>query len=391
MQAVREFRREDLQRVADLWVKVFLRREGPASRALRDYFQEIFLEGPRADPDLVSLVYEDARWGIVGFLGVIPRRMRLHGRSIRVAVATQLMTAHDVTYAGARLMRRLFAGNQDLTLSDGANEHSEKLWRAAGGEVALLHCLEWTRVLRPASFLFSRLQRHLVALARPAQPLCLALDAAINWSRLGHYWLPAAAGTLLDEEPTDDVLFQCVLSYHTGNALQPEYDSVSFGRLLKSAGEKAYHGTLRKGIVRSALDGTAAGWFLYYVRPGGIAQVLQFGGAAKSIEKVLNHLFHDAWRQGAMAISGRLDSRFAKELARCRCRLGLPGYAVLIHSRNPEILAAIHRGDAVLTRLDGEWWARFSDPSWAVDGLPSLASDKKAAALNRISGFDVAS
>jgi hypothetical protein len=31
----------------------------------------------------------------------------------------------------------------------------------------------------------------------------------------------------------------------------------------------------------------------------------------------------------------------------------------LAHSRHPEIVAAIQQGDAMLTRLEGEWWLRF--------------------------------
>jgi hypothetical protein len=31
----------------------------------------------------------------------------------------------------------------------------------------------------------------------------------------------------------------------------------------------------------------------------------------------------------------------------------------MVHSNKPELLHAIHRGDAFLTRLEGEWWMRF--------------------------------
>jgi hypothetical protein len=34
-------------------------------------------------------------------------------------------------------------------------------------------------------------------------------------------------------------------------------------------------------------------------------------------------------------------------------------YWTLIHSQQPELLDAIHRGDAFLTRLEGEWCMRF--------------------------------
>jgi hypothetical protein len=31
----------------------------------------------------------------------------------------------------------------------------------------------------------------------------------------------------------------------------------------------------------------------------------------------------------------------------------------LYHSSRPEVAAAIERGDAFLSRLDGEWWLSF--------------------------------
>jgi hypothetical protein len=44
-----------------------------------------------------------------------------------------------------------------------------------------------------------------------------------------------------------------------------------------------------------------------------------------------------------------------------------------VQSKKPEVLSAIHRGDAFLTRLEGEWWARFSDPDWPRQQIPSGA------------------
>jgi hypothetical protein len=114
-------------------------------------------------------------------------------------------------------------------------------------------------------------------------------------------------------------------------------------------------------VVRDT-KGEIIGWYLYYVKPGGVAQVLQFGGKAQSIGQVLNHLFYQAWRQGAVAISGQMEPKFALELSRNRCRFSWPG-GVVVQSRNQGILNSIYRGDAVLTRLDGEWWMRFCDLS----------------------------
>jgi hypothetical protein len=36
---------------------------------------------------------------------------------------------------------------------------------------------------------------------------------------------------------------------------------------------------------------------------------------------------------------------------------------MVVHARDPAILAAFHRGDAMFTRLEGEWCARFTPPA----------------------------
>ncbi len=78
-----------------------------------------------------------------------------------------------------------------------------------------------------------------------------------------------------------------------------------------------------------------------------------------AFDHVLQRLFEDAWRQGAIALRGRLDPAHIQQLSDRHCLFRREGPWTLMHSRDPEILAAIHQGDAFLTRLDAEWWMRF--------------------------------
>jgi hypothetical protein len=50
------------------------------------------------------------------------------------------------------------------------------------------------------------------------------------------------------------------------------------------------------------------------------------------------------------------------EFRKKHCLLHHRGYWTLVHSRNPDALEAIYRGDAFLTRLEGEWSMRFEMP-----------------------------
>lgn len=375
MNGVRKCRLEDLGEVADLWLKVFRGVQGRAAKPLQDYFKKIFFDNPWRDDDLPSLLYEEPGRGIVGFIGVVPRVMTFRKQRIRVAVASQLMAEQSVPYAAIQLMRAYLGGKQDLSYSDGANESAERLWRGCGGSLALLESLNWTRVLRPSQYAVALLNRRRILnrVGTAIWPLCRALDAAAVRSRWGRrYWLRNATDLELDEEPAEDTLLWCLRHFAGERALMPVYDGDDWRWLLREVSEKQMYGTLRKGVVRNA-GGDIAGWYLYQVKDGEVAQVLQLGGRQRTIRSVLNHLFSTAWRNGAIAVSGNLDPRFARELVKSRCSLGMPGYVALIHSRDPEILNAIHRGDAFLSRLEGEWWARFSDASWSVEGLSPAA------------------
>jgi hypothetical protein len=100
------------------------------------------------------------------------------------------------------------------------------------------------------------------------------------------------------------------------------------------------------------------GWYLYELSADGVGEVLQIVGRRKSFGEVLDHLFYHGWRNGAIALSGRLDPKFAQEFSDKYCFFNCGGPWTLTHSENPEVLRAIYQGDMFLTRLEGEWLMR---------------------------------
>lgn len=74
---------------------------------------------------------------------------------------------------------------------------------------------------------------------------------------------------------------------------------------------------------------------------------------------MLNHLIYNASQKGVMALSGRMEPHFIEALSDKYCLFHGRGFWTLIHSKKPELLRAIHCGDAFLTRLEGEWCLRF--------------------------------
>jgi hypothetical protein len=64
-------------------------------------------------------------------------------------------------------------------------------------------------------------------------------------------------------------------------------------------------------------------------------------------------------RNGAAAVRGRLDPRHVDALSARHCWFRREGAGVLLHSRRADVSDAFRRGDAALSRLEGEWCLRF--------------------------------
>lgn len=328
MDRTRAFTQNDIPQVAELHQKVFGGGVQSPLEPLSSYLNEVFFQNPWHDRSLSSLVHERDEGNIVGFLGVIPRRLVMKGRSLRVAVSTQFMVENSNRnrLASLKLLQAFFSGPQDLSFADGANESSRRIWKTLGGAEIPIYSICWTRTLRPR----------------------------MPQSRLSHSALHLSEDdlditTLLDNLPR---LSRAV-------SLRPEYDHVLLEWLLGVAKKKRKHGPLLKRVLRNA-EGEVEGWYVYYLNVGGTSQVLQLVTSPQSFSTVLEHLFSSVWRQGSTAVSGRLEPQYLHEFSRQHCRFSA-GSAVLVQTRDQELLEAIYKGDAVLSRLDGEWWNCFNE------------------------------
>ena len=153
--AVRPFVEDDLRPVADLWWNFLRHRKGPAPPAVQSYFNELyFTDHPWIDSALPSLVYEDKSGKIVGFLGVIRRKMSLRGRSIRAAFGGNFVVHPEArsSPAGLHLLKAYMAGDQDLSLTDSANDLSRILMGPLGFRTIVPFSVSWARPLRPSLY-----------------------------------------------------------------------------------------------------------------------------------------------------------------------------------------------------------------------------------------------
>ena len=352
MAKIRILNEADLPGVVALFERVYPQHRWRSRAECERYFREILFANPWRELELPSWVAEDTG-RIWGLYAVQPRRMRLNGRALRVAVGCQYMVDPEQRHGliALELAKACISGPQDLTLADGASDASRRMWQSIGGAVPPLYGLHWTRPLRPAGLLLSRLAPR--AAARPLGALADALAARLRPNRF------LREATELVEEPLDaQTMLTHLPEALSGYALQPEYDADSLAWLLEQAARKTSHGSLRARLVR---DGARrpVGWYLHYVRKDAVSEVLQIASLNGSFGLVLKRLLADAWRHGALAVRGRLEPRFARELSERHCWMRTDGTWTLVHSRHPEVVQAIHQGDAFLSRLEGEWWLRF--------------------------------
>lgn len=349
---IRPFTPADVPDVVALRPRAFTHSELRGATELRAAIEGIFFEHPWRSHDLPSLVYTDRGGRVAGFLGVVPRPATYCGRTITIAVCTQLMV-HPASrgFAGVQLLEAFLGGPQELSLADVANDTSRRLWQALGGSVSTIHSLYWTQPLRPARFRAARTSHGVVGRVRSAalRPVAWALDRTISW--------PAAAGLTI--EPLTPALIAAHQHAILGTlAVRPLYDACSAAWLLERLAAKRGLGTPR-GLALRGRGGGIAGWCVYFVNPGGTGEVVQLAAHRGYHARVLDALLHDAWRHGLVALSGRLEAPLLPPLAERRALLDRGGPWMLVHASQPDLLTAVLAGNAFLSRLEGEWWMSF--------------------------------
>ena len=361
MATIRVLAEGDVPAAAALFARVYPQHRWHSQAACESYFREMLFDNPWRDPELPSWVAEkDGR--ILGMQAVMARPMRFQGRQLRVAVSCQFMVDphRRRSLTALQLIKAYLSGPQDLSLADGANEQAQRLWIRLGGTAPVLYSLHWTRPLRPARYVLSLLEQRAAlpsALTFAARPVAALADALAVRLRRNRFCREAV--DIVEDSLDPTTMLSHLPDVMGGSVLQPVYDARSLAWLLEQTGRKTSHGTLRARVV---LDGKRQliGWYLYYLNAGGASEVVQIAALDGSFDRVLQRLLADAWHNGAAAMRGRVDPRYVQELSHQPCWFRWDGPWTLVHSRHADVVAAIQQGDAFLSRLEGEWWLRFS-------------------------------
>ncbi len=357
--SVRPLVESDLIQVTDLYWRFMRQKEGSAPPALRSFLRELYFTNPWVDGAFPSLVYEGKNGQIVGFLGVIARKMSIGGQPIRMAFGGNFVVHPDGRshLAGPRLLGTYMHGNYDAWQTDSANDRSRTLLESLGFRTVPALNIHWGRPLRPCGYGVYSMARALspaasASLEFAAKPFCAVADGLA--ARLSFSPFRQTASKLRGEELDVETLLQCLEEARKEYSLWPEYDVASLKWLLSFMARRPTRGVLRKIVVRDDSQ-KIVGWYIYYVKPGSVGEVVQVGGDQKSTRDVLDHLFHDAWQQGVIALHGVVDMRRVPQFSDKGCFFTCRGGWTVTRSRQPELLAILERGGAFLSRLDGEW------------------------------------
>jgi hypothetical protein len=361
MSHVRPFVEADIPQVARLHEQVFVPsgqspRSGPDQ--YRAHFSRVFLDNPSREAGLPSLVYEEDDGRVVGFLGVVPRRMSMNGQRFYAALSSRFVVdpASRTAIVAVQLAKSFLEGPQDVSIADEATDVARSIWEGLGGTTALLHSIYWTRPLRPARLALSFLRNRasLVPLAMIADGPSRIVDALAT--RLPRSHLFQSPPRVFDDELRCET-FLARLPEFAVASLRVEYDEGTLRWLLELAAHRKHVGNLQKVVIRN--NEAVVGWYLYLLDRSGVADVLQIAGKPSSIHEVLDHLFYQTWRQGATAVTGRLEPRFLQAFSDKYCLFHRRGPWVLVKARRPEILQAFQSGDTFFSRFDGEWCSGF--------------------------------
>jgi ribosomal protein S18 acetylase RimI-like enzyme len=357
--AVRPLAELDIPQVADLYWSYMRRREGSAPPAVRSFLRELYFTNPWIDGAMPSLVYEGKGGEIVGFLGTIVRKMSVCGQPIRVAYGGNFVVHPEARshLAGPRLLGAYMAGNYDVWQTDSANDLSRKLLESLGFRTIPALNIHWGRPLRPSHYgvyAMSRAMRPAVSSSFKfaAKIFCDAADnmaARVSFSPF-HQTKSSLHGAELDLE----TLLHCLVEFREDYSLWPEYDVQSLKWLLSFMERRPARGVLRKVVLRDD-NQKIVGWYIYYVKRGAVGEVVQIGGEQKLTKDILSHLFYDAWEQQLIALHGVVDMRRVPQFSDKGCFFTSRGGWTVSRSRQPEVLAILERGNAFLSRLDGEW------------------------------------
>jgi hypothetical protein len=255
---------------------------------------------------------------------------------------------------GFFLLREFLAGRQELAITDTAVAATRVMWTRIGGQLAHLPSIGWFRLLRPVPFAVDFLRSRRRGAAGQGHG-----ETDGEWISFGlgtrfRPWPTAAPAPAAPAELEPRELAELLPELAGTSRLRPDYDPVFLDWLFGEMRAVRTRGSLIARVVRTR-ERRVLGCYVYYLRRAGVSDVLQVVATPRDVGRVVDDLFAHAKANGAALLRGRLEAPLVEALGSRRCVFRFNG-AALVHARDPEVIRAINAGEALLTRMEGEWW-----------------------------------
>jgi hypothetical protein len=356
MSRIRPLERADVTAVAALYQRRARSAAQPPPAPLAPYIERMCLDAPWVDEEIPSLVCEKPDGEIVGFIASNPRRYRADSRAIRVGCSGPMVADEAHPGVGVMLTRAYMRGPQDLTLTDGASDLMHQLWTTLRGRVNTAASFGWLKLLRPGRTLSSVMLHRGRPLPTPVNRALAVVDRPMRRvPKVRNRLTPWPVDGLVAEPLTVDALLEQMSSASRHWRLHPDYDA-SYLRWLFDELDVVTprRGRVVRHLVRSA-KGRVLGWYVYFLSPRFIAQVQQIAAPGGDPGPVIDHLVAHADANGAVAVAGRMEPGLAGAVRQRRFLIEPTSWS-LVQSDDTAVLGLLDSAQALLTRLDGEWW-----------------------------------
>lgn len=351
MAEIRPLERQDLPAV------VALIRANIGWRRDAAVLERTLVDHPWAPTRLPTLVAVDDSGEVVGSIGAQARRLLFDGNELRGLSVSHLVVAPDrrAGAAGAMLVRSLLAGEQDLTWTDSGTEAVVRIWRTFGAHVDHTRAGNWMLVLRPAAWLtkiakvgFRRGEGRRRALPVGALPLQAA------GRRLIPQAFPEPAPSVMGADAAPAEIADLLVAMATKHVrLRVDYDAKYLSWLFAHLGSLG--APLVHRLVRRA--GAPIGWYAY-IRYAEVSRLIHLAAFTREVDAVFGEFVAHARAEGASLLAGRVEPNLDEPL-RKRFAVVELAQRPLVHSRDPELRAALASSTSLITEMDlidSEWW-----------------------------------
>ncbi|MEJ5018439.1 hypothetical protein WH297_01620 [Ochrobactrum vermis] len=354
---VRAMDTDDIPAVRTLFQQVFRPQSKSCNENFDQFFQKFFFENPYYDPAIGSVVHEDDHGGIDSALSVLPIPYRVNGRTIMGRLLCAFMMKPDMSPRGAaELTLTLRPSDKILNFSDSAAPVSLRHFEAIGGVTLSTHGLGWTRVFQAASYVASYLAERRPILdgwatssvgkmLNPLFPLPPIKKAAKSRANVKEIALEEAVS-----------LVPGLLESYSAHPVWTESD---INWLFQMALDNQAAGTLHLCAINDH-TGSPSGFFCYYSRPNGMAEVLNVIAQAGTEKHAVDAMLLHVQEEGHIAAQGRVDPRYLNALSQQSIMFFRLKANVCVVTASADMLNAVHRNDIFIGGLAGESWSRLS-------------------------------